>query len=75
MHAAHDDRYRPARAGVDPAILRAVVARDFAAMPYDVALAVRSWSRDYRDRLDSGEPMMFGTTRSKFPPTERSSSK
>jgi hypothetical protein len=29
------------RAGVDPAILRAVVARDFAAMPEDVALAVR----------------------------------
>jgi hypothetical protein len=28
-------------AGVDPAILRAVVARDFAAMPYDVALATR----------------------------------
>jgi uncharacterized lipoprotein YbaY len=27
--------------GVDPAILRAVVARDYAAMPYDVALAVR----------------------------------
>jgi hypothetical protein len=29
------------RAGVDPAILRAIVARDFAAMPYDVALAAR----------------------------------
>jgi hypothetical protein len=29
------------RGGVDPAILRAVVARDFAAMPDDVALAVR----------------------------------
>src|SRR5215468_5498924 len=29
------------RAGVDPAILRAVVARDFAAMPDDVVLAVR----------------------------------
>ena len=29
------------RAGVDPAILRAVVARDFTAMPYEVALAVR----------------------------------
>ena len=29
------------RAGVDPATLRAVVARDFAAMPYDVALATR----------------------------------
>jgi hypothetical protein len=29
------------RDGVDPAILRAVVARDFAAMPYEVALAVR----------------------------------
>jgi hypothetical protein len=29
------------RQGVDPAILRAVVARDFAAMPYEVALAVR----------------------------------
>ncbi len=29
------------RAGVDPAILRAVVARDFKAMPYEVALAVR----------------------------------
>ena len=29
------------RQGVDPAILRAVVARDFQAMPYDVALAVR----------------------------------
>jgi hypothetical protein len=29
------------RAGVDPAILCAVVARDFAAMPYDVALAAR----------------------------------
>jgi len=29
------------RAGVDPAVLRAIVARDFAAMPYDVALAAR----------------------------------
>ena len=29
------------RAGVDPAILRAVVVRDFTAMPYDVALATR----------------------------------
>jgi hypothetical protein len=29
------------RDGVDPAILRAVVARDFAAMPYQVALAAR----------------------------------
>ena len=29
------------REGIDPAILRAVVARDFAAMPYDVALAAR----------------------------------
>ena len=29
------------RAGVDPAVLRAVVARDFAAMPYEVALAAR----------------------------------
>ncbi len=29
------------RDGVDPAILRAVAARDFAAMPYEVALAVR----------------------------------
>ena len=29
------------REGVDPAILRAVVARDFAAMPPEVALAVR----------------------------------
>jgi hypothetical protein len=29
------------RGGVDPAVLRAVVARDFAAMPYEVALAVR----------------------------------
>jgi hypothetical protein len=29
------------RAGVDPAILRAVVARDFTAMPDDVVLAVR----------------------------------
>jgi hypothetical protein len=29
------------RAGVDPAILRAVVARDFNAMPADIALAVR----------------------------------
>ena len=29
------------RQGVDPAILRAVVARDYTAMPYDVALAVR----------------------------------
>ena len=28
-------------AGVDPAVLRAIVARDFAAMPYDVALAAR----------------------------------
>jgi hypothetical protein len=27
--------------GVDPAILRAIVARDLTAMPYDVALAVR----------------------------------
>src|SRR5579885_2421716 len=29
------------REGVDPGILRAVVARDYAAMPYQVALAVR----------------------------------
>jgi hypothetical protein len=29
------------RQGVDPAILRAVVARDYQAMPYDVALAAR----------------------------------
>jgi hypothetical protein len=29
------------RAGVDPAILRAVVAHDLTAMPYEVALAVR----------------------------------
>ena len=29
------------RGGVDPAVLRAVVARDFAAMPYEVALAAR----------------------------------
>ena len=29
------------RAGVDPAVLRAIVARDFAAMPFDVALAAR----------------------------------
>jgi hypothetical protein len=29
------------REGVDPAILRAIVARDFTAMPYEVALAVR----------------------------------
>jgi hypothetical protein len=29
------------RSGVDPAILRAIVSRDLAAMPFDVALAVR----------------------------------
>lgn len=29
------------RGGVDPAVLRAIVARDFAAMPYEVALAAR----------------------------------
>jgi len=29
------------RGGVDPAILRAVVARDFTAMPFEVALAAR----------------------------------
>lgn len=29
------------REGVDPAVLRAIVARDFVAMPYDVALAAR----------------------------------
>ena len=29
------------RGGVDPAVLRAIVARDFKAMPYEVALAVR----------------------------------
>jgi hypothetical protein len=29
------------RGGVDPAVLRAIVARDFAAMPYQVALAAR----------------------------------
>jgi hypothetical protein len=29
------------REGVDPAVLRAVVARDFQAMPYEVALAAR----------------------------------
>ena len=29
------------RGGVDPAVLRAVVERDFAAMPYEVALAAR----------------------------------
>jgi hypothetical protein len=29
------------REGIDPALLRAIVARDVTAMPYDVALAVR----------------------------------
>ncbi len=29
------------RAGVDPAVLRAVVTRDYSAMPYEVALAAR----------------------------------
>jgi hypothetical protein len=29
------------RQGVDPAVLRAIVARDFTAMPYEVALALR----------------------------------
>jgi hypothetical protein len=29
------------REGVDPAVLRAIVARDFAALPYEVALAAR----------------------------------
>jgi len=29
------------QAGVDPAVLRAIVARDYAAMPYQVALAAR----------------------------------
>jgi hypothetical protein len=29
------------REGIDPAVLRAVVARDFGAMPYEVALAAR----------------------------------
>lgn len=29
------------RGGVDPSLLRAVVARDYAAIPYDVALAAR----------------------------------
>jgi hypothetical protein len=29
------------REGVEPAVLRAIVARDFAAMPYEVALAAR----------------------------------
>jgi hypothetical protein len=29
------------RGGVDPAVLRAIVARDFAAMPNEVALVVR----------------------------------
>lgn len=29
------------REGIDPAILRAIVARDYAAMPYEVALAAR----------------------------------
>jgi hypothetical protein len=29
------------RGGVDPAVLRAIVVRDFAAVPYEVALAAR----------------------------------
>ena len=36
------------REGVDPAVLRAIVARDFAAMPYDVALAARFAEKSLR---------------------------
>ncbi len=36
------------RQGIDPAILRAVVARDFEAMPYEVALAVRFTEKTLR---------------------------
>ena len=36
------------REGVDPAVLRAVVARDYEAMPYEVALAVRFTEKTLR---------------------------
>jgi hypothetical protein len=43
------------RAGVDPAVLRAVVARDFHAMPPDVALAVRFAEASLRHAPEADE--------------------
>jgi hypothetical protein len=43
------------RAGVDPAVLRAVVARDFHAMPEDVALAARFAEASLRHAPEADE--------------------
>lgn len=43
------------RGGVDPAVLRAIVARDFAAMPEEVALAVRFTEATLRHAPDADE--------------------
>jgi hypothetical protein len=43
------------REGVDPAILRAVVARDYAAMPEDVVLAVRYTEATLRHAPEADE--------------------
>jgi hypothetical protein len=43
-------------AGVDPAVLRAVVARDFVAMPADVALAVRFAEASLAHAAEADEP-------------------
>jgi hypothetical protein len=42
--------------GVDPAVLRAVVARDFVAMPADVALAVRFAEASLAHAPEADEP-------------------
>jgi hypothetical protein len=43
------------RGGVDPAVLRAIVARDFAAMPDDVALVVRFTEATLRHAPEADE--------------------
>ena len=45
------------RAGVDPAILRAVVARDVTAMPFEVALAAR-FAAEAQTRMCHASPMV-----------------
>ena len=44
------------RGGVDPAVLRAIVARDFAAMPAEVALAVRFSEATLSHAPEADEP-------------------
>jgi hypothetical protein len=44
------------RGGVDPAVLRAIVARDFAAMPDEVAVVVRFTDATLRHAPEADEP-------------------